>query len=517
MVAREIVSPAKPKKPVRRLSNQGAVTFASLPTTPLSVATGGSSSERTEGEEAGQFADVRHVKFFLDNRLPALYFKQDILRLIHSLKITRWKRVDMAMAADLQIKRMSGAMTNAIYAVEPPAYLKEVIKAAFASDPKHLLAPGKTYHHWMPSKVLLRVYGSQVDHLIDRDVELSVLQRLARKEIGPKLLGTFSNGRFEQFLDAVALTKHELRKPDISAQIAKRMRELHDNIELLASERDQGPAVWRNLSRWFDRAAIVLNRLEARDPGATARILQSDFASFRAMVAKYRKWITQQYGGEEEVRKELVFCHNDAQYGNILRFTPPPGSPLLHPQHEHRQLVVIDFEYSAANMRGYDIANHFSEWTYDYHSDQAHHSRDEWYPSPQDQTNFVQSYVEHGMDSFDDEVITRQTEFLLRQTLHWRAAVSANWCIWGIVQAVIDETEEMKEREEKDEEQGYRFSDNTSDKSPTLEEPEVVDEGDEFDYLAYATEKAQLFWTDMINLGLINESDYKGVLRTIAH
>lgn len=29
-------------------------------------------------------------------------------------------------------------------------------------------------------------------------------------------------------------------------------------------------------------------------------------------------------------------------------------------------LVFIDFEYCAYNYRGFDIANHFCEWAYDY-------------------------------------------------------------------------------------------------------------------------------------------------------
>lgn len=37
----------------------------------------------------------------------------------------------------------------------------------------------------------------------------------------------------------------------------------------------------------------------------------------------------------------------------------PTGSPLLQPVNEHRQLVVIDFEYASPNTRAYDIANHF--------------------------------------------------------------------------------------------------------------------------------------------------------------
>lgn len=38
---------------------------------------------------------------------------------------------------------------------------------------------------------------------------------------------------------------------------------------------------------------------------------------------------------------------------------PATESPLLLPANEHKQLVVIDFEYSSANTAGFEFANHF--------------------------------------------------------------------------------------------------------------------------------------------------------------
>lgn len=38
---------------------------------------------------------------------------------------------------------------------------------------------------------------------------------------------------------------------------------------------------------------------------------------------------------------------------------PATESPLLLPANEHKQLIVIDFEYSSANTRGLEFANHF--------------------------------------------------------------------------------------------------------------------------------------------------------------
>lgn len=63
------------------------------------------------------------------------------------------------------------------------------------------------------------------------------------------------------------------------------------------------------------------------------------------------------------VSSPVMFCHNDMQEGNILLYcgTMTDKEALQNPQ-----LVLIDFEYCSYNYRGFDLANHFLEWTYDY-------------------------------------------------------------------------------------------------------------------------------------------------------
>lgn len=99
----------------------------------------------------------------------------------------------------------------------------------------------------------------------------------------------------------------------------------------------------------------------------------------------------------------MVFCHNDLQEGNILLresgiFDDDNGNNnnincdhqnVIAPhtmssncaktggigsekkQLNSEQLVVIDFEYCSYNYRGFDFANHFCEWTYDYSNQDA--------------------------------------------------------------------------------------------------------------------------------------------------
>ena len=168
-----------------------------------------------------------------------------------------------------------------------------------------------------------------MEHLIDRESELQILRRLARKKIGPRLLGTFLNGRFEEFFHARTLTARDLRQPETSRQIAKRMRELHDGIELLDEERNAGAFVWRNWDKWVDRCEEVITWVDQQiltgkpEPSKSRSeawkqrglVCGVEWSMFRRTVDRYRKWLEQQYGGTAGIKQHLVFAHNDVSHG----------------------------------------------------------------------------------------------------------------------------------------------------------------------------------------------------------
>lgn len=236
-------------------------------------------------------------------------FKNDIIRIAHTLRIKGWRRVPLDSGDSIEVERLSGALTNAVYVVSPPKDL-----ANNEEDGKK-----------KPNKLLLRVYGAQVENIIDRDNELSVLRRLARKKIGPRMLGTFENGRFEQFFNAFTLTPTDLREPDTSRQIAKRMRELHDGIELLEEEKNGGPGVWKNWDHWLDNVARVATFLDKRIQSGDTSPVKSpadawkergficgvEWVKFRAAVEKYRVFLDAHYNDGKNMRESLIFGHND--------------------------------------------------------------------------------------------------------------------------------------------------------------------------------------------------------------
>ncbi|KAI1311192.1 kinase-like domain-containing protein [Xylaria venustula] len=500
------------------------------------------------GGEAASITKRREEK----ERMAWLSFKSEIIRLTHTLRLKGWRRVSLDGGDTISVERLSGALTNAVYVVSPP----EEMTGKAEGGKKN------------PAKLLLRVYGPHVEHIIDRENELSVLRRLARKKIGPRLLGTFANGRFEQYLNAVTLTAEDLREPDTSKHIAKRVRELHDGMELLEEERDGGPAVLKNWDHWLDRVSEAISFLDEKilagnlGPVRNAAdawkerglICGTDWPTFKAMFDKYRQYLYDRYGGSKIVREHLVFAHNDTQYGNILRVRPDDKkSPLLQPNYEHKQLVVIDFEYCGANVRGYEFANHFTEWCYDYHDEAASFACNvDRYPTPEEQYRWVKSYVTHrpehthpgastpiitplatptmapttpsseppaaGSSSSivefmldarvppggwkeeekrQEEQLEEQIKSLIEETRLWRPICSAQWIAWGIMQAKIP---------------GLKPEGNTEGASEASEEEE---EGDPhgFDYLGYAQDRAMFFWGDCVALGLVKLEDLPDTVR----
>ncbi|PSR94025.1 choline kinase [Coniella lustricola] len=493
-------------------------------------------------------------------------FKNEIIRLAHTLRLKGWRRVPLDFGDDIAVERLSGALTNAVYVVTPPQELPE--------STQHITKK-------QPPKLLLRIYGPNVEHLIDRENELMILKRLARKKIGPRLLGTFTNGRFEQYFNAEPLTPEALREPGTSKQIAKRMRELHDGVDLLEEERDEGPTVFKNWDNWVEnvekRSIFLDQQVSTLQTEPSTESLESreyvcgtEWALFKSMVDKYRDFLTNSYGGPLEIRKKLVFAHNDTQYGNILRVRPDDErSPLLQPENEHKQLIVIDFEYASANLPGLEFANHFTEWAYNYHDATAPFACnvDQSYPTLEEQQRFVKAYINHrpkpvtSSSSVSDEVtpcgtplldaqqtptpssssivefmldarvppggwkeeerratemLDTQIKELLGETRLWRAMNSAQWVAWGIVQAKIPGYTDLSEN---------AGENGSAPPSPVGSEATIVGESgntaaaaaaveeEGFDYLAYAHDRALFFWGDCVQLGLIKLEELPESLR----
>ncbi|KAJ7139775.1 protein kinase subdomain-containing protein PKL/CAK/ChoK [Mycena epipterygia] len=391
---------------------------------------------------------LRHAELKLEARhYKQASFAAHLLQCLRSLKVPTWLGPDVT-PQDIRIYKVSGSLTNAVFFVS-----------------SSLLEP---------RTVLLRIYGPSSGSLISRPRELHTLHVLSSQYyIGPRVYGTFENGRVEEYFDSTTLTASDLRDPKISRWIGARMAELH-SVDIEAVEgtslesRGEG-AGWeigakKNVKSWIHPAREVLAL------PTVSEILRREFDldAFKKDWDMYMQWLA----CVDDVTKgsRRVYAHNDAQYGNLLLLTTRNEK-----LPEHRQLIVVDFEYASPNPASFDIANHFHEWTANYHSETPHllaHSR---YPTKEERYNFYMAYLEHSTLSPDSLPLTKFELMGLMPDLDtqvkaWSPASHAMWAIWGLVQA-------------------------REDVEGGVEEPE-------FDYIGYAQCRMEAFRRELKGLGL---------------
>nr|XP_045015429.1 choline kinase alpha-like [Jaculus jaculus] len=130
-----------------------------------------------------------------------------------------------------------------------------------------------------------------------------------------------------------------------------------------------------------------------------------------------------------------VFCHNVCQEGNILLLEGQENS-------QKQRLMLIDFEYSSYNYRGFDIGNHFCEWMYAYSYEKYpfFQANIQKYPTRKQRLHFISSYLTTFQSDFknlsneEQPVIKEKT---LIEVNRFALASHFFWGLWSIVQAKI--------------------------------------------------------------------------------
>ncbi|KAI8376526.1 kinase-like domain-containing protein [Radiomyces spectabilis] len=266
-------------------------------------------------------------------------------------------------------------------------------------------------------RMLMRIYGNGCDQIIDRNKELHWISRLSQLDLGPRLLAIFGNGRFEEYLPSTTLSRTDIRNPTLSRQVASRLCHLHTIVQVYppSPEEAQQLEVWKNVDKWYRLVLSLLPELTSKEAQAT-KLQEFDIVRLRKEIELCKIILGR-------LRSPIVFAHNDTQYGNILKLE---GSG---------DLVVIDFEYAGYNARGYDIANHFCEWMYDYHCEKPALLQLDQFPTIDEQLTFLKAYVDANENDHTD------MEVLHTEVSMWVMASHLSWGLWGLIQACHSDIE----------------------------------------------------------------------------
>ncbi|XP_067915435.1 choline/ethanolamine kinase [Heterodontus francisci] len=351
--------------------------------------------EDYEDSEAEQYRDGRSEEVDWETKVRSYTWCKEFLA-------GSWKLITVE---EFQISVISGGLSNLLY---------------LCSLPDHVLSVGDE-----PRQVLLRVYGAilqGVDSLILESVMFAVL---AERALGPRLYGVFPQGRLEQYIPSRRLLTEELAFPDFSAEIAVKMSRFHGMVMPFNKEPKW---LFETMDRYlkqimgltFIRETHVkkFNKLKSFN-------LPAELASLRSLL--------------EATWSPVVFCHNDVQEGNILFLAGKDPSST-------EKLMLIDFEYSSYNYRGFDIGNHFCEWMYDYTYDQWPFFKAslEKYPNRQQQLHFIRHYLSEYSGNKGDSMHEDQTkieEEMIIEINRYALASHYLWALWAILQAKISTIE----------------------------------------------------------------------------
>jgi thiamine kinase-like enzyme len=316
-----------------------------------------------------------------------------------------------------------------------------------------------------PAPVLARVHASRCA-LLDRPAELRTFRAVAATGVGPALLLAFGNGRLEEFLEGFdTLSAACLREPATSAAIAAAVAAFHRCLspaELAAADAAAdaaagasggggsgsgggdggagGNELWRRVRRWH-ALACSLWPAEPQGAGADAGGVGAALAALGPRIAALQAALAAAHPSDP------VVCHNDLQYGNIMRRAAAPaaaaapaspsspasagGSPAAASAGSAGSPVgssgrspgsptpgggvgghgrgrgsddgdrgspgdgvrLIDFEYAGAGPAAFDVANHWCEWAADYHGAAPHALDPGRLPDGGQRRAFARAYV----------------------------------------------------------------------------------------------------------------------------
>ncbi|XP_055011265.1 choline kinase alpha isoform X2 [Boleophthalmus pectinirostris] len=243
---------------------------------------------------------------------------------------------------------------------------------------------------------------------------------LAERELGPKLYGIFPQGRLEQYVPSRKLETCELSAPSISAEVAEKLAKFHrmrmpfnKEPKWLFGTMEKYLSQVMKLNFTRESQLRIYNRLLSYD-------LPHEMDSLMALLSS--------------TLSPVVFCHNDCQEGNILLLNGGQSS--------QQKLMLIDFEYSSYNYRGFDIGNHFCEWMYDYNCDEFPFFKlnTQAYPTKTQQMFFIESYLreyEHEFENMDEQDQMRLKEEMFVEVNRFSLASHFFWGLWSIIQARI--------------------------------------------------------------------------------
>ncbi|KHJ93021.1 Choline/ethanolamine kinase [Oesophagostomum dentatum] len=339
-----------------------------------------------------------------------------------------WNHVGLEQ---FRIKHITGGMSNLLFLVELPSEVESMGGEA--------------------RQALLRIQcQSDLDQLLSESV---VFTLLSERSLGPKLLGVFPGGRFEQFIPSRPLQCKEISKPAIARIIGPMLARVHTLDVPITKE----PEIMKCARTWLEKFRQTDGGARPIDIRCTAASVPSHCHPSSITCDQLEEELNFVEEFLEKSRSPVVFSHNDLQEGNILLFadyhldgngaiqSKVNGETTVEP------LVLIDFEYCSYNYRGFDLGNHFCEYGIDYNCDEPPYYKiyEEMFNVKAERRGFCKAYrdeVYKMRDTcenphFPSDLVTGDREEdlarLITESTLFMAVSHIFWSCWALLNAEV--------------------------------------------------------------------------------
>ena len=242
-------------------------------------------------------------------------------------------------------------------------------------------------------RVNIRTFGSYTEYLIDRDMELLIMNSAPKV----KVYGTFLNGLVYSYIPGRTLCIGDLI--DINT-FNKTAISIANHHKLNPPSIKKVPILFLTLRKWISN--VPLEYLDPKKKAYDLKVIKEELIFMEENLKN---------------RSDIVLCHNDLLLKNFIK--------------NDQGVEIIDFEYSAYNYRAFDLVNHFNEWCgFDLNWD--------IFPNEDTQRRFLKIYFETYYDSKKKEIdINGKIKDMIEDIKWFDLASNFYWGTWALIQAAL--------------------------------------------------------------------------------
>ena len=242
-------------------------------------------------------------------------------------------------------------------------------------------------------RVNIRTFGSYTEYLIDRDMELLIMNSAPRV----KVYGTFLNGMVYSYIPGRTLCIGDLIDIKTFNQTAISISNHH---KLHPPSIKKVPTLFITLRKWISN--VPLEYLDPNKKPYDIKVIKEELIFMEKNLQN---------------RSDIVLCHNDLLLKNFIK--------------SEKDVEVIDYEYCGYNYRAFDIVNHFNEWC-------GFELNWDIFPNEDTQKRFLKIYFENYYDLNQEEInINDKINEMIEDIKWFDLASNYYWGVWSLIQAAL--------------------------------------------------------------------------------